>query len=104
MHLNITHTKTLHIVSDHRAHNGIFAEEFKAKLPKFCPWIGGDLQVYDANGDGYDDLTCHTSTGIIEISESHIVDISKFNFAIWLIAKKIIPCISLEGAARECHN
>ena len=45
--------------------------------------------MYDANGDGYDDLTCHTSTGIIEISESHIVDISKFKFVIWLITKKI---------------
>ena len=29
--------------------------------------------MYDANGDGYDDLTCHKSTGIIQISESHIV-------------------------------
>ena len=34
--------------------------------------------MFDANGDGYDDLTCHTSTGIIQISESHIVDKSKF--------------------------
>ena len=64
----------MHFASDHSTQNGIFAEEFKAKLPKFCPWIGGDLQVYDANGDGYDDLTCHTSTGIIQISESHIVE------------------------------
>ena len=39
----------------------------------FCPWIGGDLQVFDVNHDGYDDLICHTSTGIIQISESHIV-------------------------------
>ena len=36
--------------------------------------------MYDANGDGYDDLTCHTSTGIIQISESHIVEQSKFSF------------------------
>ena len=36
--------------------------------------------MYDANDDGYDDLTCHTSTGIIQITESHIVDIGKFNF------------------------
>ena len=36
--------------------------------------------MYDANGDGYDDLTCHTSTGIIQISESHIVELSKFGF------------------------
>ena len=40
----------------------------------FCPLIGGDLQVFDVNHDGYDDLICHTSTGIIQISESHIVD------------------------------
>ena len=78
-------------VSDHRTQNGFFAEEFKAKLPKFCPWIGGDLQVYDANGDGYDDLTCHTSTGIIQISESHIVDISKFKRSQLYIFLKIWP-------------
>ena len=79
-------------VSDHRTQNGFFAEEFKAKLPKFCPWIGGDLQVYDANGDGYDDLTCHTSTGIIQISESHIVELSKFSFLYcFLNWSKIVP-------------
>ena len=30
--------------------------------------------MFDVNHDGYDDLICHTSTGIIQISESHIVD------------------------------
>ena len=30
--------------------------------------------MFDANGDGYDDLTCHSSNGTITISESHIVD------------------------------
>ena len=30
--------------------------------------------MFDANGDGYDDLTCHTSNGTITISESHIVE------------------------------
>ena len=40
----------------------------------FCPWIGGDLQVFDINHDGYDDLICHTPTGTIQISDSHIVD------------------------------
>ena len=29
--------------------------------------------MFDVNNDGYDDLICHTSTGIIQISESHIV-------------------------------
>ena len=29
--------------------------------------------MFDVNHDGYDDLICHTSTGIIQISESHIV-------------------------------
>ena len=51
----------------------MFGEEFDAST-SFCPLIGSDLQPYDANGDGYDDLTCHTSTGIITISESHIVE------------------------------
>ena len=78
MHLNITPTVVLNFVSDHRNQNRFFAEEFNVKLTEFCPWIGGDLQVYDANNDGYDDLTCHTSTGIIQISESHIVEQSKF--------------------------
>ena len=30
--------------------------------------------MFDVNHDGYDDLICHTSTGVIQISESHIVD------------------------------
>ena len=51
----------------------MFGEEFDASTSS-CPLIGSDLQPYDANGDGYDDLTCHTSTGIITISESHIVE------------------------------
>ena len=50
-----------------------FGAEFKAKV-QFCPLIGSDLQPYDANGDGYDDLTCHTSNGTVTISESHIVE------------------------------
>ena len=74
-------------LSEHRVDGGYFAEEFKTELTEFCPWIGGDLQVYDGNNDGYDDLTCHTSTGIIQISESHIVEQSKFNFhqCLWLL-------------------
>ena len=40
----------------------------------FCPLIGSYLQGFDANGDGYDDLICHTSKGAITISESHIVE------------------------------
>ena len=51
----------------------MFAEEFEVST-LFCPLIGSDLQPYDANGDGYDDLTCHTSNGIITITESHIVE------------------------------
>ena len=39
-----------------------------------CPVIGSELKVFDANGDGYDDLTCHTTNGTIQISESHIVN------------------------------
>ena len=30
--------------------------------------------MFDAKGDGYDDLTCHTSNETITISESHIVE------------------------------
>ena len=59
---------------EHRVENEIFGEEFETKLTEFCPWIGAEIQVFDANGDGYDDLTCHTSTGIIQITESHLVD------------------------------
>ena len=51
----------------------MFGEEFDAST-SFCPLIGSGLQPCDSNGDGYDDLTCHTSTGIITISESHIVE------------------------------
>ena len=50
-----------------------FGEEFQVEIT-FCSLIGSDLQVLDANGDGYDDLTCHTSNGTITISESHIVE------------------------------
>ena len=57
----------------HKNHSGYFGEEFDTELEVFCPWIGGDLQVFDVNHDGYDDLICHTSTGIIQISESHIM-------------------------------
>ena len=74
------HKHCIYIVSDHRTQNEYFGEEFKTELSEFCPWIGGDLQVFDANGDGYDDLTCHTSTGIIQITESHLVDNRKFHF------------------------
>ena len=59
--------------TEHRDHAGHFAEGFVPSLEVFCPWIGGDLQVFDINGDGYDDLICHRSTGQITISESHIV-------------------------------
>ena len=50
-----------------------FGEEFQAETT-FCPLIGSELHVFDANGDGYDDLTYHTSNGTITISESHIVE------------------------------
>ena len=62
------------LFSDHRIQSQYFGEEFETDLIEFCPWIGADLQAFDANGDGYDDLTCHTSTGFIQISESHIVE------------------------------
>ena len=39
----------------------------------FCSKPGSDLTVFDANGNGYDDLTCHTSIGNIQKTESHIV-------------------------------
>ena len=51
----------------------MFGEEFQAETT-FCPLIGSDLQVFDANGDRYDDLTCHTSNGTVTISETHIVE------------------------------
>ena len=56
-----------------RSERNWFDVEFKAQV-LFCPLIGSDLQQYDANGDGYDDLTCHTSNGTITISETHIVE------------------------------
>ena len=56
-----------------RTEQNWFGAEFKAKA-EFCTLIGSYLQGYDANGDGYDDLTCHTSNGTITISESHIVE------------------------------
>ena len=36
-------------------HEDWFGGEFEATT-EFCPLIGSDLQVFDANGDGYDDL------------------------------------------------
>ena len=60
-------------ILEHAGHAGQFSEGFNAALDSFCPWIGGDLQVFDMNGDGYDDLICHTSDGRVHISESHIV-------------------------------
>ena len=51
----------------------MFGEEFQATTT-FCPLIGSDLQVFDANGDGYDDLICHMSNGTITVTESHIVE------------------------------
>ena len=65
-------TKSM-LLLEHSDHAGRFAEGFDTALDSFCPWIGGDLQVYDMNGDGYDDLICHTSDGRVLISESHIV-------------------------------
>ena len=67
----------------HRVQNEIFGEEFETKLTEFCSLIGADIQMYDANGDGYDDLTCYTTTVIIQISESHIVDKLTGQEAIW---------------------
>ena len=43
----------------------------------FCPGYGTDLQSFDANGDRYDDLTCHRSIGEVAISESHIIEKGK---------------------------
>ena len=34
------------LIVDHKEHSGFFAEEFNTKLEVFCPWIGGDLQVF----------------------------------------------------------
>ena len=58
---------------EHRSHRGWFGEGYKAAIP-FC-WEepGSALSVFDANGDGYDDLTCHTPKGLVQITESHIV-------------------------------
>ena len=48
------------MVSEKRRTVSWFGNEFRAK-ENFCPLIDSYLQGYDANGDGYDDLTCHTS-------------------------------------------
>ena len=61
------------MVSEKRRAVSWFGDDFRAK-ENFCPLIGSYLQGYDANGDGYDDLTCQTSKGTITISESHIVE------------------------------
>ena len=50
-----------------------FGEDFQAETI-FCSLIGSELHVFGANGDGYDDLTCHTSNGTITISDSPIVE------------------------------
>ena len=71
--LHFTWTVSVYMLLEHWGHTGQFAEGFDTALDTFCPWIGGDLQVFDMNGDGYDDLICHTSDGRVHISESHIV-------------------------------
>ena len=62
------------LFSDHQVQGEFFGEEFETEFVKFCLWIGADLQTFDANGDGYDYLICHTSTRMIQITESHIVE------------------------------
>ena len=59
--------------SEHKETKGWFGLEFVANVT-ICPLIGSDLQVFDVNTDGFDDLVCHTSNGTITITESHIVD------------------------------
>ena len=61
------------ILSEHKETKGWFGREFVTNVT-FCPLIGSDLQVFDVNTDGFDDLVCHTSNGTITITESHIVD------------------------------
>ena len=63
--------------SENKDTSNWFGDEFHA-LHAFCAEPGSALTVNDANGDGYDDLYCHPSTGGIQISESHIVDKSMF--------------------------
>ena len=41
-------------------------------LKKFCYEPGYWLYVFDANGDRYVDMTCHSSTGHLQIAEGQI--------------------------------
>ena len=61
------------VLSEQRETKGWFKLEFATNVT-FCPLIGSDLQVFDVNTDGFDDLVCNTSNGTITITESHIVD------------------------------
>ena len=44
----------------------------------FCDMVGDDIRVQDVNCDGLDDLVCHSRTGQIYITESHIVSERKY--------------------------
>ena len=50
----------------------MFAETRTAILDEFCFQPGEYLVVLDANGDRFLDMTCHSSTGQIQIAEGHI--------------------------------
>ena len=52
-------------------------------LKGFCYEPGYWLYVFDANGDRYVDMTCHSSTGHLQIAEGHIYyDESKYHLQI----------------------
>ena len=56
----------------HAETRGLFGETRTAILDEFCFQSGEHLDVLDANGDKFLDMTCHSSTGNIQIAEGHI--------------------------------
>ena len=51
----------------------MFGDEFVRHMG-FCTHPGATVDVFDANGDDYADMTCHDSKGRIQIAEGHIVN------------------------------
>ena len=49
-----------------------FADRRPTILGNFCYKPGYWLYVFDANGNNYADMTCHSSTGHLQIAEGHI--------------------------------
>ena len=51
----------------------MFGDEF-VKHMDYCKHPGASVEVFDANGDDFADVTCHDSKGRIWIAEGHIIN------------------------------